>query len=504
MGSWVRRVAGSFHSWIPTALILALLGGLAIWGAHNNWKLPEFLASSGEADGADKPEKVEVKDVSGGAHTDGPSSQPPSRWAKLIEFPSAAIVQRSGIEAKPAWVQPMNKYVTATGMLDYVPKLYAQLSSPVNGKIWRVEKEFGATVKKGDVLVIIDSAEVGKAKADLIQSLTTLDVREKELKSLREVQASVPPATLRQAEAALREAQVRLFNDHQQLLNLGLPVALETLKKMTDEECVRHLRLLGLPEDIRGRMDADTMTANLLPLTAPFDGQVVRHPQAAKGEMVRTSRPQTLFVVADVRQLHIELDVNVEDVWRLHLNDKVTFRPENQGGLVAEGKISHISPEVNEKTRRVLVHAEVENPELRLRPNIYGTGKILVAERPAAIVVPTSAIQEIVEAPEAGRTRRIVHAVAVQGLALPGRVTPVVAQAPVALTVAGFDADALRVYLVFIRVSETKFESRAVTLGIRDGGFTEVHGIKPGEQVVTAGAHALKSELLKERIEGSD
>jgi hypothetical protein len=34
--------------------------------------------------------------------------------------------------------------------------------------------------------------------------------------------------------------------------------------------------------------------------------------------------------------------------------------------------------------------------------------------------------------------------------------------------------------------------------------FTEVNGVEEGETVVTVGSHALKSELLKERIAAGD
>jgi hypothetical protein len=58
--------------------------------------------------------------------------------------------------------------------------------------------------------------------------------------------------------------------------------------------------------------------------------------------------------------------------------------------------------------------------------------------------------------------------------------------------------------VVFVRLSETRFEMRPVRAGIRAGGFTEVAGVRPGEEVVTAGSHALKSELLRDQIESGD
>ena len=45
---------------------------------------------------------------------------------------------------------------------------------------------------------------------------------------------------------------------------------------------------------------------------------------------------------------------------------------------------------------------------------------------------------------------------------------------------------------------------RPVKPGLRDGSFIEVEGVAAGETVVTTGSHVLKSELLRERIGGSE
>src|SRR5207249_1087249 len=121
------------------------------------------------------------------------------------------------------------------------------------------------------------------------------------------------------------------------------------------------------------------------------------------------------------------------------------------------GRVSHISPEVNERTRRVRVHAVVPNEDGRLRPNTFGSGRIVVGERPRAVVVPVEAVQS----DGAGS-------------------------------------------LVFVRVSETGFEARPVRTGLRQENLVEVSGVREGEEAVTTGSFLLKSELQKDRIAGGD
>ena len=257
------------------------------------------------------------------------------------------------------------------------------------------------------------------------------------------------------AEFALGQARIQLVAAQQALLNLGLPLRLEDAEKLSDEQLPRCLRLLGLPEALARQIDSETLSANLLPLTAPFDGQVVER-NVARGEVVQANQPKPLFVVGDVRRLRVELDVNPEDMAAVRVGQPVEFRP-NDGGPEAAGRVSHISPEVNASTRRVQVHAEVPNEDRRLRPNTFGTGQIVVSRRPRGAVVPGEAVQS--------------------------------------------DGHGS---LVFVWVSPTAFEARTVRPGLRQGNLVEVSGLREGEEVVTTGSYLLKSELQKDRIAGDD
>ncbi|HJT77373.1 MAG TPA: efflux RND transporter periplasmic adaptor subunit, partial [Gemmataceae bacterium] len=266
---------------------------------------------------------------------------------------------------------------------------------------------------------------------------------------------AVPDRSLQAAEAALREARIRLFNAQQALLNLGLPVRLRDVEDLPEDRLARHLRFLGLPDAVVKDLDPETSTANLLPLTAPFDGVVVQR-DAAPGEIVEGNRPRTLFIVADVRRLHVDLGVHPEDMAGVRVGQPVTFRADG-GTAEAVARVSHISPEVDEKTRRVVVHAEVDNADGRLRPNAFGTGRIRVREVPRAVVVPREAVQT------------------------DGSVS-----------------------LVFVHRDATTFEARPVEPGLEADGAVEVKGLRPGQEVVTAGSFALKAELLRDRITGGD
>jgi cobalt-zinc-cadmium efflux system membrane fusion protein len=56
--------------------------------------------------------------------------------------------------------------------------------------------------------------------------------------------------------------------------------------------------------------------------------------------------------------------------------------------------------------------------------------------------------------------------------------------------------------MVFVRRELGVFERRAVTLGNEEGDVVRVlEGVKAGEQVVTKGSFALKSQMERHKIE---
>ncbi len=436
---------------VPTVLTLALLAAVGVWGARNDWQVGPFGGREAEP-AADEPADV-LKVIPDPARPAESGGSAPAAGAR-VEFPSPEAVRRAGIETAAAQVRRMARYVTANGMLDYEPGYYAELASRAPGTVWSVEKEIGSPVRKGEVLALVESADVGQAKGDFLHDLAQVEVRRQAVERLRAAVGSVSAATRLEAEAALREARIRLFNDQQRLLNFGLALRLADVEGLSEEGRARFVRLLGLPAALRGQVDPETLTANLLPLTAPFDGVIVTR-RAAPGEVVGTH--QILFIVADTRHLHADLEIHPEDMADVRVGQPVIFQPDKDQGPPARARVSHISPEVNEKSRNVEVHTEINNPDARLRPHTFGTGRILIEERPGAVVVPDAAVQS--DGPS---------------------------------------------YLVFVRVSETVFQARPVRPGLRQDGYTEVGGVRPGEPVVTAGSYLLKSEVLKDRIGGGE
>ena len=367
-----------------------------------------------------------------------------------VQFASAQSVRKAGVKLAQAVERPMAASLSATGELDYNRTRFAQVSSPLAGRAWRVEADSGSAVKQGDVLALVDAGEVGKAKAELLSALASLELKAKTAKRLRASaeQGFKTDADLQEAEAAAKEAEIRVYNARQSLINLGLSAGEEELADLSQR---RNVQFMGLPQSLAASLDPKTAPASLVPVTAPFDGVVVSR-GVVGGERVEPGKP--LFEIADTRRMWVTVDLPVAEARRVKLGQELTFRPDGAADDAATGKIAWISTAVDEQTRTVRLRAEVDNPDGRLLAHTFGDARITVRESPTAVAVPDEAIQW-------------------EGCC----------------------------HIVFVRLTDDIFQTRKVKLGAKVNGFTEVAiGLLPGEVVAAAGSHVLKSEILKSAL----
>jgi membrane fusion protein, heavy metal efflux system len=433
---------------MPTALVITVLGGLAYWGHRTEWNFVERHANE-KAESSDKKLLVLVKREP--AATDGLGTLPGVSGRVWVEFKSAEAVEKAGIDIAPAWQTAMAEEVSASGEVLFEPSLVARLSPRASGTAWWVSKTVGDNVKAGEVLALIDAAEVGKAKAEYQQALVKMRLKRQAFANLGAAKGAIPERQMRETEAAVKDAEVRLLGAEQALTNLGLPVRSGDFENFSFDEIVRRLRLAGVSEAVSG-LDVKGITSNLVPVRAPFGG-VVLSADVVAGEVVETGK--VLFVVVDPRRLWLTLHVNPDPIQRVALGQAVKFRPDGSQEEF-EGRVTWIGTAADETTRTVPVRAELKNDAEKLRSSTLGKGRIVLRTEANALVVPHEAVQIF-------------------------RGTPI----------------------VFVRHPDylktngpKSFEVRAAPTGGKDAQNTEIlAGLRPGDVVATTGSGVLLNEL---------
>jgi cobalt-zinc-cadmium efflux system membrane fusion protein len=501
--AWLGRVG-------PTLLVVGVVGGLAVWGHHSGWKVPSFSALIGGTQAEDKdwceehnvPESIcvecrpdllarrkaafckkhgvpecpldypELAEVKGRPQLprydtkaaldllDRPDNNCNCKLhERRLQFASAAAADKAGVQVDVVDERPMEEFIAASAEVSYDQTRVARLSSRVPGTVWRVDKLVGDPVREGEVLALVDAAEVGKAKAEFLQAVAHFRLKDTTAARLQSLERSgaVPERSVREAETALSEARIRLRAAQQALVNLGLPIGADEVLGMAEDRLVVRVQFLGLPGALAERLDPLRTTANLLPVKAPLNGVVVAR-EVVAGEVVDPAK--ALFTVADPAQVWLTLNVRQEDAKHLKRGLPVRFRPDGGAGEAA-GKLSWVSTAVDEKTRTVKVRATLPNPDGRLRANTFGPGRILLRQEPYAVVVPTEAVQ--------------------------------------------WEGDC---FVLFVRDRDyldegapKVFHVRKVRPGARDERYTEIlAGVLPGEVVAVKGSGVLHAQLLKAKL----
>lgn len=505
-GTWFREAA-------PTSVVIAALLGLAAWGHFSHWQVPKFssLTGLGSATSEDwcaehsvpesqciecnqslhpviqdfgwcrscgiaqcplhHPEVAQLATTPAITDEDyervraalalrprAENNSLCSLHQRRIQFASLQALQKAGVDIAVVGQRPVVEAVFANGEVVYDQTRAAQLASRVAGTVWRVERQLGDPVRKGEVLALIDSSAVGRAKEEFLQALAQWRVKEAAVERLRPLarDQAVPARQFREAEAALAEAQIRLQGAQQTLANLDLSVRAEEFGGAEMEVVARGIRSLGLHPSLNSS-PADTLTtSNLFPLRSPLDGVVVSC-QVVPGNVVDTNT--SIFGVADVGRMWLTLNVRQDEVNLLKLGQPVLFRPSDSGDeSVIKGSVAWISTAADDQTRTVQVRVNLPNEHGRLRAHTFGTGRIVLREEPRAIVVPSEAVHR--------------------------------------------DGDCDVVFVrdkdFFQEGAPKFFHIRKVRVGVKEGGQTEIIvGLLPGEVIASKNSVVLQSQLLR-------
>lgn len=373
-----------------SAIVLLLLGVLNT-GHTTHWSFGLAAAKSHNSPTTSVPAK---------ARQHNPTA-PPKELSNLQI--SKGSIEKVGISFGRAERRPMRQMISAHGVVAYNKNSLARLSSRVSGTVWRIEKQVGQSVNKGDVLAIVEARDVGQTKADLLRAVVKFGQALRQRDRLNAIPDAVPERARQDAEADFRQAKIELMNSVQELVNLGLPLSLSEVQGLDDEQLADKLHFLGLPTKLVATLDARTTTTNLLPIFAPFDGIVIGH-EMTLGEAVAPG--ESHFEIADIRRMWVVLDVRKEDANLIRLGQRIEFTPDGMPGGVS-AHVSWISTEVDAETRTLQVRAEVDNPVLPittatigvpaseqrlLRARAFGMGEILVREADWALTVPNEAV----------------------------------------------------------------------------------------------------------------
>jgi cobalt-zinc-cadmium efflux system membrane fusion protein len=277
---------------------------------------------------------------------------------------SAAAVQAAKVAtAKPLRV-PRRSSLTVAGSVDFVPSRVARVGPQISGRVASVPIAPGQAVGRGALLVTLDSVDIGRARADLLQAQSQVKLAESEV--AREDRLIDAGAS---SERALQGARTSL-----DLAKVGLSAASD------------RLRTLGA---------GSGSGASGFSLVSPIAGKVLEV-NARLGQPVGPT--DTLIVVGETSEVWLSVDVYERDLARVHAGDDVRATAIAYPDRVFEGTVDQLASVVDAERRVLEARIVLHNPDSALRPGMTATARILGAAEPGAapvVSVPRVALQSI-------------------------------------------------------------------------------------------------------------
>ncbi len=273
--------------------------------------------------------------------------------------------------------------------------------------------------------------------------------------------------------------------------------------RQTVEAAREKLQLLGLTDRQITDIEQAAKPLDRLTIYAPIGGVVIDK-MATEGLYLKTGTP--IYTIADLSKLWVLLDVYESDLPWIQYGRTVEFTTQSFPGEVFTGRISFVSPVLDDKTRSVKVRAVVDNADRKLKPNMlaHAVVSVPVTEQGPGmdpslegkwicpmhgeIVKDTSSQcdicgMDLVPAQPSGGDSQMQETL------------PLLVPAS-AVLVTGQKLDKGVVYVSLEGAEKPTFIGREVTLGPRAGDYYVIRsGLMEGERVVTNGNFKIDSEM---------
>ncbi len=329
--------------------------------------------------------------------------------------PQLTFLQIKQIETYPApLVEALNARIA------YDDNHTARVYSPIAGRVIKIDGEIGKPVKAGDTLLQIDSPDYAAAAADNVKAEADLQRKQQTFEraqQLYEVQG-IAHRDLESAEADMHQAEAEAVRAKSRLKNLS------SKSKSTD-----------------GQFN----------LRAPLSG-IISERQVNAGSEVRPDATTPLFVITDPQHLWVLIDLPEQQLGKVKVGQPVFVEVDAYPDEIFYGHVTVVGETIDPITRRVQVRCYLNNPEHKLKPEMYARVTPDVDNEAKMPRIPNSALFT-------------------QGVAS----------------------------FVFVEISPGVLQRRKVELSLQNHEYSYVkQGLNTGDRVVTSGALLLNSELSGE------
>lgn len=235
------------------------------------------------------------------------------------------------------------------------------VTSQGSGRVVELRVRLGDYVKKGEVLLSLQSADLAGAFSDYQKAV----------------------ADERLSKTALDRAQ--LLYSHGALAEKDLQQAADTEEKSKADlqSTEQRVRLLG---------GDPTHPSATIELRAPVAGTIVEQNVSGFEGIKSLDNSPNLFTIADLSQVWVLCDVYENDLRAVRVGDAAEIRMNAYPDRIYVGKVDDISRVLDPTTRSAKVRIVLPNRDGSLRPGMFGVATFRSRKLESEVVVPSTAL----------------------------------------------------------------------------------------------------------------
>jgi len=365
------------------------------------------------------------------------------------------------VQTTPVQLGPISQVISAEAVV--FPLEQATIAPKITSTVKQFLVQRGARVKKGQLLVVLENADLAaaaeasrgdfeqadaayattvgaslpqqiqKAELDAATAKSTFDAQQKVYESRKELfqEGAIPRRDLDTAEVTL--AQARSQNEQAQKL-------LADLQRLGKEQALKSAQ--GSRLSAEGKMRSAEALLSYSKITSPIDGVVTERP-LFEGDLAAANQP--ILTVMNISRLIAKAHIAQSEAAALKAGNPAQLKVPGLDEPI-KGKVSLVSPALDPGSTTIEVWVEASKPDPALRPGMTVEVEMTPKTVKDALVVPTPAVYKNAE---------------------------------------GAD-------FVLLAGSDGHAHVKTVQVGVRNAELTQVlSGLTFGEQVITTGGYAL-------------
>jgi membrane fusion protein, multidrug efflux system len=220
----------------------------------------------------------------------------------------------------------------------------AIVATELGGVVSEIDFESGASAKKGDILMKLDTSSEG---AQLRTAEAELKLARQDLERTRDLATR---RVISQAELDAGESKLK-----------------------QKEGAVDNMRAMIAKKEVR----------------APFDGELgIR--QVNVGQMINAG--QQVVPITSLDPVYVDFSLPQQHLSQLSQGLEVRVQSDAVSGREFKGKLTAVNSMIDPVTRNVSVQATLDNPDHALRPGMFAKVEVMLPEEHPALVIPGSAV----------------------------------------------------------------------------------------------------------------